>query len=207
MRARESRPHGLGCDEQQLALMVRATEKTVTDSAIEATDLPKNGGDRKSENYQGVVNTLIRGATNADYLTARIKRDRPDILERMKAGDFAQHEPWKVYPPEAPYGSLDALLKAEIGVDVKESFAVVKARAENFDGSELPKAEIGTGKAGPGRGHKTTVVNSRFMIGTTNADYLTARIARDHKDIHRRMKTGEFSSVRQAAKEAGLVQT
>jgi hypothetical protein len=29
----------------------------------------------------------IRG-DHAEYLTARIARDRPDILERMKAGEF-----------------------------------------------------------------------------------------------------------------------
>lgn len=28
------------------------------------------------------------GGTSADYLTARIARDRPDILDRMKAGEF-----------------------------------------------------------------------------------------------------------------------
>jgi len=38
----------------------------------------------------GVNNTTVfeRGSTNASYLTARIARDRPDILDRMKAGDF-----------------------------------------------------------------------------------------------------------------------
>jgi hypothetical protein len=50
--------------------------------------LAKHGGDRKSKHYQGANNTLIRGSTNADYLTARIARDRPDILERMKAGEY-----------------------------------------------------------------------------------------------------------------------
>ena len=33
-----------------------------------------------------VVNST--GGNGADYLTARIARDRPDILERMKAGEF-----------------------------------------------------------------------------------------------------------------------
>jgi hypothetical protein len=41
--------------------------------------------------------------------------------------------------------------------------------------------------------------------GGNNADYLTARIARDHPAILARMKRGEFKSVRAAAKEAGLV--
>jgi hypothetical protein len=30
---------------------------------------------------------------NADYLTARIARDRPDILERMKAGERSHSNP------------------------------------------------------------------------------------------------------------------
>ncbi len=37
------------------------------------------------------------------------------------------------------------------------------------------------------------------------SDYLTARIARDHPEVHERMKDGEFSSVRQAAIEAGII--
>ena len=41
--------------------------------------------------------------------------------------------------------------------------------------------------------------------GGTSAEYLTRRIARDRPDIHQRMIAGEFSSVRQAAIEAGIV--
>ena len=48
------------------------------------------------------------------------------------------------------------------------------------------------------------VVN-RVTYGSTNADYLTARIARDRPDILERMKAGEFPSVRAAALEAGIV--
>ena len=38
-----------------------------------------------------------------------------------------------------------------------------------------------------------------------DSDYLTRRIARDFPDILKRMKAGEFNSVRAAAKEAGIV--
>lgn len=38
-----------------------------------------------------------------------------------------------------------------------------------------------------------------------SADYLTARIARDHPEVLERMKVGEFRSVRQAAIAAGIV--
>jgi hypothetical protein len=38
---------------------------------------------------QDVDNILTRGSGRGEYLTARIARDRPDILERMKAGAFS----------------------------------------------------------------------------------------------------------------------
>jgi hypothetical protein len=106
------------------------------------------------------------------------------------------YEAWAKVPPEKPYGSLEALLKAEIGVDVQESVAIVKTRA--LAAKSLAKhGELGRG------GDRVDVINS--IQGGTSADYLTARIARDRPDILARMKAGAFSSVRQAAKEAGIV--
>ena len=70
-----------------------AERKTIEARASTAVPQPKPGGDRKSAQYQGANNTLIRGSTNADYLTARIARDRPDILERMKAGEYPSVRP------------------------------------------------------------------------------------------------------------------
>lgn len=37
--------------------------------------------------------------TNASYLTSRIARDRPDILERMKAGEFTSVRKAALTPP------------------------------------------------------------------------------------------------------------
>jgi len=37
------------------------------------------------------------------------------------------------------------------------------------------------------------------------SDYLVARIARDRPDILERMKAGEFTSIREAAREAGII--
>ena len=41
--------------------------------------------------------------------------------------------------------------------------------------------------------------------GGTNAEYLTARLKRDHPDIADRLANNEFKSVRAAAIEAGIV--
>ena len=49
-------------------------------------------GDEEAARTRVAVNALAfgerRGSHNAKYLTARIARDRPDIWERMKAGEF-----------------------------------------------------------------------------------------------------------------------
>ena len=118
-------------------------------------------------------------------------------VERLRK--LEAYEAWAKVPPEKTYGSLEALLKAEIGVDVQESVAIVKTRA-------LAAKLIKPAKhAGPGRGYKKTDDNIIGFQCGSSADYLTARIARDRPDILERMKAGEFSSVRQAAKEAGIV--
>ena len=54
------------------------------------------------------------------------------------------------------------------------------------------------------QGDDVTLKDSPIIRGTGGAKYLTARIARDHPEIHERMKAGEFKSVRQAAMKAGI---
>ncbi len=48
------------------------------------------GNKNASKNSADVIRTVSKGewGNSADYLTARIARDGPDILERMKAGGF-----------------------------------------------------------------------------------------------------------------------
>jgi hypothetical protein len=56
---------------------------------------------------------------------------------------------------------------------------------------------------GPGRGH-TKKPHEKAKAGN-RSDYLVSRIARDRPDILERMKAGEFTSVREAAREAGII--
>jgi hypothetical protein len=55
-------------------------------------DLGKHGGDRKSErrNQDSDTKVDIKYGENSEYLTARIARDRPDILEEKKEGKHSQ---------------------------------------------------------------------------------------------------------------------
>lgn len=83
----------LDLDEDEVEL-IRTAKKgealgAVIKRAKEAQPIGEHGGDRKSENTdQGSDRTLKARGETADYLTARIARDRPDVLERMKAGEF-----------------------------------------------------------------------------------------------------------------------
>jgi hypothetical protein len=56
---------------------------------------------------------------------------------------------------------------------------------------------------GPGRGY-TKKPHEKAKAGN-RSDYLVARMARDRPDILERMKAGEFASVREAAREAGII--
>jgi hypothetical protein len=67
----------------------------------------------------------------------------------------------------------------------------------------VPLQAFGTG--GPGRGHTAPHAAQPRPTGMTKA-YLVARIARDHPDILEQMKAGAFTTVRQAAIAAGILQ-
>jgi hypothetical protein len=56
---------------------------------------------------------------------------------------------------------------------------------------------------GPGRGH-TKKPHEKASTGN-RSDYLVSRIARDRPDILEQMKAGAFTSVREAAREAGII--
>lgn len=60
-------------------------ERTV-DRAIVVEPLVPNGTIGNGRSFDNIKAT--QGGTSADYLTARIKRDRPDIAERMQRGEF-----------------------------------------------------------------------------------------------------------------------
>lgn len=113
--------------------------------------------------------------------------------------DAEKHRIYERVPPEHPYGALDTLLEAEIGVNKEQSIGDVKLR-----GRGRPKKEGGDKDY-------NIIFNSSQSDGPArnqgdSAAYLTARIARDRPDILKRMQAGEYKSVRAAAMDAGIVQ-
>jgi hypothetical protein len=124
-------------------------------------------------------------------------------FEETKA-EIVAARAWEKVPVERPYGSLEALLEAEIGLDIgyiDQRTEEVKNRRLNGHGGDRKSAEarIRTSEA------RNQHSNGRLIYGEGSQEYLTARIARDRPDILERMKAGEFKSVRAAAMEAGIV--
>ena len=80
------RRHGYEPEEIEEIIVER---KSAEAQARNAKDLGKHGGDHMPGDRKQVddVNLLSQGGNQVSYLTARIKRDHPEILERMKAGE------------------------------------------------------------------------------------------------------------------------
>lgn len=76
------RPYGLGADLQTV-------NQTLEKQDVEPINLQQWGGDRKSQEHQnqGSHDYLDIGR-GTDYRIARLQRDRPDILEGLKEGQY-----------------------------------------------------------------------------------------------------------------------
>lgn len=114
---RDLQPYGLGYEIEAIEGVIRERKSAeAMAAAAEKAPLATHGGEREGagrpavaekekeaaiapdiaavdqeqeEGIQGDIVTLNSDRGNrAQYLTARIARDRPDILDRMKAGEF-----------------------------------------------------------------------------------------------------------------------
>jgi len=86
-------PFGLGYDATVTDAIIEERGKRVTPA--ERAERPKtllNDGaptvDERQAIYDNVIDKPAQQGNSADYLTARIARDRPDILDGMKRGDY-----------------------------------------------------------------------------------------------------------------------
>lgn len=92
--ARAQRPYGLGCTEDDYNALMDAAKRTVQDFAEQYGDAPLvNGTGAPKGNQNALKNndsntTIVSADRGATYLTRRIARDRPDIIKRMKDGEF-----------------------------------------------------------------------------------------------------------------------
>lgn len=82
-------PFGLGYDPDALDMVVKERLTAQERAQQPKTLLDNPGPPTEEEKSISSDTTNINGKRDADYLTARIARDRPDILERMQAGEYS----------------------------------------------------------------------------------------------------------------------
>lgn len=82
-------PYGLGMRADIVAaIMTERDKRKLLRDVVEAVPpLAKHGGDRVSGEQGDNVTLLARG-NSASYLIAKLKRDAPEIAERLAAGEF-----------------------------------------------------------------------------------------------------------------------
>ena len=96
---------------------------------------------------------------------------------------LVEHRAWEKIPQEQPFGTIE-VMKEKLSVGSPDEARALVARLAV--------------QAKPLAKHDTNQP-------TSGAEYLAARIARDHPEIHERMQLGEFKSVAEAARAAGIL--
>jgi hypothetical protein len=98
---------------------------------------------------------------------------------------------WRVIPPGKPYGSMDAMLKAEVGLGEKAIKDAIRKATLVAHGGDRRSAEF--------QGNNITLKLSRG----TSETYIVRRLRRDRPDLAERVERGEMSA-NKAAVEAGF---
>lgn len=145
----------------------------------------------------------------------KIDAAEDDIINLdIEAVDFIQGKGWRLLPrneegdlfrvfkefalAERPYGLGCTEKQFRIMVAVCDALTPTQERA-----AEMLPIKL-NGRPSPDENYDNYNSFSPTQQGTS-ADYLTARIARDHPSIYDGMLRGDYRSVRQAAIEAGIV--
>ena len=107
---------------------------------------------------------------------------------------------WDKIPPDKPYGSKTKMLAhVEVG-DSKDAHKRMRIQTLAAQAKALQK----NGGRRRGSDFQSDNDNTEKTSRGSDPQYLLARIARDHPDIIQRVADGEFTSVRAAAREAGI---
>jgi len=149
---------------------------------------PRNTKDPRSVEYAWQTVALLR----IEYQSEQA------LLEKYLAtlAEAEHHEIYKRIPPEKPYGSLDALLRAELGVTLKES---IQSKAQQA-ARDNPEPLL------PERSNQHTAVDKNGKCqrhgGGNAAVYRVRRLRRDAPEVAARLEAGEFRSVAAAERAA-----
>lgn len=89
MRGLTPKPNGLGYDPADIdAIIAERKARDAKDRAATPAELLPIGANQHEGEGGSNSTSSVGDDRDADYQVARIARDRPDILDRMKAGEF-----------------------------------------------------------------------------------------------------------------------
>ena len=128
------------------------------------------------------------------YLWVNLDGSYESYARTWKEAD--EHEIWNVVPPDDPFGSKEAMLE-RLAVGDAES---AKTKVATLAAVVEPASKPGRPSNGGEKGYHDNLLSKR---GTGSA-YIMQRIARDNPEVHRRAMNGEFESVAEAARAAGM---
>jgi hypothetical protein len=114
---------------------------------------------------------------------------------------------WRLIPPERPYGSLEALLQAELGcseVQFRHELRQVRAAEAKRLAANPAVTKADTHAEAGAKGGRGKKAPDNIMGFGTSASYLVRRLKRDAPAIAERLAHGEFPSARAAAIAAGI---
>jgi hypothetical protein len=125
------------------------------------------------------------------------------------------HEPWKHVPLDAPANHPRIWLEGVTGHPWKATKLIVEVLDEELarlidqlcgrQGATVALAETVPSAREVGRPEKVDIPeNINSNPGGTSATYRTAKLKRDHPEIAERMAAGEFKSVAEAERAAGV---
>lgn len=128
------------------------------------------------------------------YLKAHVRHvDEQWRQAEQVLDELTKFKAWRVIPPGRPYGTLNKMLEAEVGLDGRAIKTAIK------------KAELAA--HGANRDEKTGRFSRADNISTgeygTSKTYTVRRLRRDHPDLADRVEQGELSA-NAAAIEAGF---
>ena len=146
-----------------------------------ATPLNPNGTNQHSEKVGLDNNQTLKGGTDPEYLTSRIARDRPDILERMKQGEFRSVRAAGI--EAGVTGPIPSSL-ARDQLIIKNTPAVGKHGTNRFSEDRVDGGKL----------YKTQ--------GGNSLKYQAGRLKRDRPDLAEKVEIGNMS-LRAATDEAG----
>lgn len=136
------------------------------------------------------------------YVSNEIRKtyyDRTQLGARLKnlVESFTEHQGWQ----ELGFLTWEQFCTTKLQVAAEKLEAEARNRVAEIAENVKPLAEHGINQHNNSGRYDYNVLSSRGE----SADYLTARIARDHPEILEDMKQGKYRSVRAAAIDAGIV--